>query len=110
MKTRGLLLMAIAAAGVFASFALASPPTGKGESARPDRHGCDDDHREPRQEGQGARLSQAAERPLRPGQGERQFVAGQAEKLGDVLAGAGGACPGPIQNQHTTSTNTTTTV
>jgi hypothetical protein len=110
MKTRVLLLVAIAAAGVFASFALASPPPGKGNphdltatgaTTTTVNHGkkkgkvlvC---HKLPNGHYVLVKVNGNSSRA-------------KLKKLGDVLAGAGGTCPGPIQNQHTTSTNTTTT-
>ena len=112
MKIKLLLLSATAAAGVFASIAVASPSTGKGNphdtttgvttavtttTAHGKKKGkilvC---HKLPN-----------GHYVLVKVNGNSSLA--KLKHLGDVLAGAGGTCPGPIQNQHTTSTETETT-
>src|SRR5215469_14310705 len=110
MKTRILVLLAMAAAGVFASIAVASPAknphdtttgTTTGATTTTTVHGkkkgkilvC---HKLPNGHYVLVRVN-----------GNSSLA--KLKHLGDVLAGAGGTCPGPIQNQHTTSTATTTT-
>src|SRR5712691_7864910 len=105
MKTRLFLLLAIAAAGVFASIAIASPPSGKGN---------------PHDTTTGA-TSTAAHGKKKPkvlvchklpsGHYVLVRVNGNSSlaKLkheGDVLAGAGNTCPGPIQGHNGTTTTT----
>jgi hypothetical protein len=110
MKTKILLLLATGAAGVFAAVAVASTSTVKGNPHN--------------QTTTGAATTTTAHgkkkgkvlvcHKLKNGHYVLVRVNGNSsparlKRLGDVLAGAGGTCPGPIQNQHTTSTATTTT-
>jgi hypothetical protein len=107
MKTRILLLLAAAAAGAFASIAVASPPPGKGN---------------PHDQTTTTGTSTTAHgkkngkvlvcHKLPNGHYVLVNVNGNSspaklKRADDVLAGASGTCPGPIQNRHTTSTDTT---
>lgn len=103
MKTKLLLLLVVAAAGVFAAVAIASPPPGKGNphdltttaTTTAANHGrkagkvvvC---HKLPN--GHYVLVKVSANSSL-----------AKLKHLGDVAVGAGGTCPGPIQNQHTTT-------
>jgi len=114
MKTKLLLLPAVAAAGVFAAVAIASPPPGKGHSHAPTTTG-----------GTTTTSTTTTTEGKKTGKvfvchklpnGHYVMVKvsdnSSLAKLnheGDVLAGVGGTCPGPIQNQHPTSTSTVTT-
>lgn len=99
MKMRLLLLLAIAAAGVFASIAIASPPSGKGnphDTTTAANHGkkktkvlvC---HKLP--SGHYVLVSVNGNSSL-----------AKLKHQGDVLAGAGNTCPGPIQGHNGTTT------
>lgn len=106
MKTRILLLLAILATGVFTSIAIASPPPGKGNphdtttgvSTNESSHGkkkakvfvC---HKLPNGHYVLVRVN-----------GNSSLA--KLKHPGDVLAGAGNTCPGPIQGHgHTTTTS-----
>ena len=106
MKTKILLLVAVGASGVFASFAVASP---RGNPHHQTTTGATTTTVRGKKTGK-----VLACHKLPNGRYVRVWVSGNSSlaKLrheGDVLAGAGGTCPGPIQHQHTTSTQTTTT-
>ena len=110
MKMRLLLLLAIAAAGLFASIAIASPPPGKGNphdttttttsTTNPTGHGkkkgkilvC---HKLPNGHYVLVRVN-----------GNSSLA--KLKHEGDVLAGAGNTCPGPIQGHGGTNKTTTT--
>lgn len=109
MKTRILLLLATAAAGVFASIAVASPTAVKGNP-----HDTTTTTGATTTTVHGKKKGKVlACHKLPNGHYVLVRVNGNSsiaklKHLGDVLAGAGGTCPGPIQNQHTSSTTTTT--
>jgi hypothetical protein len=116
MKIKLLLLCATAAAGVFASMAVASPPTGKGnphDTTTGVTTGITTTTAHGKKKGKVLVCHK-----LPNGHYVLVSVNGNSslaklKHLGDVLAGAGGTCPGPIQNQHTgtgTGANETTTV
>ena len=106
-----LRVLPVAAAGLFAAVAIASPPPGKGNPHD--------------QTTTGGTTTTTANHGKKTGKilvchklpnGHYVLVkvsgnssVAKLKHLGDVLAGAGGTCPGTIQNQHTTSTATTTT-
>src|SRR5579864_8379518 len=110
MKMKALLLLATAAAGVFAAVAVASPPTGKGNPHDPTTTGATTttaNHGKKKSKLLVCHKLPNGHYVLVKVNGNSSLA--KLKKLGDVLAGAGGTCPGTIQNQHTTSTNTTTT-
>ena len=110
MKVKIALLAACAAAGVFASIAVANPPTGKGNPHDPASTSTSTTTT-----GHGKKKGKVLVcHKLPNGHYVLVNVNGNSslaklKHLGDVLAGAGGTCPGTIQNQHTTSTSTDTT-
>ena len=111
MKMKLLVLLAVAAAGVFTAVAIASPPTGKGNPHDVTTTGGTTTTTANHGKKKGKVL---VCHKLPNGHYVLVKVSGNSslaklKRLGDVLAGAGGTCPGPIQNQHTTSTATTTT-
>jgi len=100
MKLKMILLM-LFAAGLFASIAIAKQPPGKGDST----------------ETSATTTTAAPGKVLvchRVGNGKYVLLSvskksshARLKKTGDVPAGAGGTCPGPIQG-HTGTTTTTT--
>lgn len=111
MKTKLPLLLAVAAAGFFAAVAIASPPPGKGNTH--DLTATDSTTTTTADHGRKTGKVIVCHK-LPNGHYVLVKVSGNSslaklEHLGDVSVGAGGTCPGPVQNQHTTSTATTTT-
>jgi hypothetical protein len=110
MKTKILLLLAVAAAGVFAAVAVASPPTGKGNPHDQTTTGATTtttNHGKKKGKVLVCHKLPNGHYVLVKVNGNSSLV--KLKREGDVLAGAGGTCPGTIQNQHTTSTDTTST-
>lgn len=109
MKTKLILLLAVAAAGIFASIAIASPPPGKGNP-----HNTTTTSTTSNPSGHGKKKGKILVcHKLPNGHYVLVRVNGNSSlaKLkheGDVLAGAGNTCPGPIQG-HGGTTKTTTT-
>jgi hypothetical protein len=109
MKMRLLVLLAIAVAGVLASVALASPPAGKGNPNDQTTTGATTTNAHGKKKGKVLVCHKLPNGHYVLVKVNGNSSLAKLKRLGDVLAGAGGTCPGPIQNQHTTSTNTTTT-
>ena len=115
MKIKLLLLLAALVAGVFASIAIASPPTGKGNPHDTTATGTATGTTTTTTTAHGKKKGKVLVcHKLPSGHYVLVKVSGNSSlaKLkheGDVLAGTGGTCPGPIQNHHTTSTSTETT-
>ena len=107
MKIKLLLLLATAAAGVFASFAVASPQTGKG-NPHDTTTGVTTTTAHGKKKGKILICHKLPNGHYVLVKVNGNSSLAKLRHLGDVLAGAGGTCPGPIQNQHTTSTETET--
>jgi len=113
MKLKIALLAACAAAGVFASMAVANPPTGKGNP-----HDQASTSTSTTTTGHGKKKGKVLVcHKLPNGHYVLVNVNGNSslaklKHLSDVLAGTGGTCPGPIQGHTGTGTgeNETTTV
>jgi hypothetical protein len=99
-----MILLTLFAAGLFASIAMAKQPPGKGKDAQTT----------------GATTTTAAPGKVlvchKVAHGKyvllnvsSKSVHARLKKTRDVLAGAGGTCPGPIQGDTGTTTTTTTT-
>ena len=102
MKLR-ILLIAVFAAGLLASIALASPPPGKGNASNTETSGTTTNGKNPgkvlvcHKVGNGKYVLVNVSKKSAPA---------RLKRTGDVLA-VNGTCPGPIQGHGATTTTTT---